>query len=245
MSAIRLVDVTLGYNRHPAVHHLDGCFAGGSMTAVVGPNGAGKSTVLKGIMGQLAPMSGTITLNGVRRSDIAYLPQQADIDHDFPLSVIDAVLLGAWRSIGAFRTAGAAVLRQADEALATVGLDGFSRRPIAALSVGQRQRMLFARLLLQDSPVILLDEPFTAIDQKTTDDLLALVRRWHSDQRTVIAVLHDHDHVRQHFPHALLLAREPIAWGATAEVLTSANLLKARGMCEAWDDHAPPCRRKA
>ena len=103
------------------------------------------------------------------------------------------------------------------------------------------QRMLFARLLLQDARVIVLDEPFNAIDAKTSADLLALVRRWHGEKRTVLAALHDLDLVKAHFPQALLLAREPVAWGATAEVLTPDNIVKARRMCEAFDEHAEAC----
>jgi zinc/manganese transport system ATP-binding protein len=120
-------------------------------------------------------------------------------------------------------------------------LTGFESRPIGSLSGGQMQRTLFARLLLQDARVILLDEPFTAIDAKTAADLFDLVRRWHSEQRTVLAALHDIDLVRSSFPQTLLLAREPVAWGKTGEVLTPENLLKARRMCEAFDDHASAC----
>ena len=107
------------------------------------------------------------------------------------------------------------------------------------------QRALFARLLLQDADVILLDEPFTAIDARTTADLLELVRRWHGESRTVVAVLHDIETVRQAFPQTLLLAREAVAWGETATVLTPENLLKARRMVEAFDSHAVPCQRDA
>ena len=126
-----------------------------------------------------------------------------------------------------------------------MGLEGFDARPIGTLSGGQMQRVLFARLLLQDAPVILLDEPFTAIDAKTTSDLLGIVRRWHDEERTVIAVLHDMEVVQQHFPEALLIAREQVAWGPAHSVLAPENLLKARGMAEAWDDHADFCHRDA
>jgi zinc/manganese transport system ATP-binding protein len=105
--------------------------------------------------------------------------------------------------------------------------------------------MLFARLLLQDARVIVLDEPLNAIDAKTSSDLLDLVRRWHSEKRTVLAALHDVDLVRANFPETLLLAREPVAWGATPEVLTADNLLKARRMCEAFDEHAEACAVEA
>ena len=107
------------------------------------------------------------------------------------------------------------------------------------------QRTLFARLLLQDAALILLDEPFTAIDAKTTADLLDLVRRWHAEARTVVAVLHDIDLVRRVFPETLLIAREPVAWGPTAETLSGENLLRARQMVEAYDPHAAACHRNA
>jgi zinc/manganese transport system ATP-binding protein len=103
------------------------------------------------------------------------------------------------------------------------------------------QRMLFARLLLQDARVIVLDEPFNAVDAKTSVDLFDLVQRWHGEKRTVLTALHDIDFVRTHFPETLLLAREPVAWGRTATVLTPENLLIARRMCEAFDQHAEEC----
>lgn len=242
---VRLTDLTLGYRRHPAVHHLSGGFRDGSLTAVVGPNGAGKSTLLKAMVGALRPLGGRVALRGLTAADIAYLPQQAEIERDFPIDVLDTVLLGHWRRVGLFRSIGGALTRQAEEALAAVGLSGFERRPIAALSAGQFQRVLFARLLLQDARLILLDEPFTAIDARTTADLLDVVRRWHGERRTVVAVLHDLEQVRSHFPDTLLLAREPVAWGCTADALAPANLIRARAMAESWDDKAALCRRSA
>jgi zinc/manganese transport system ATP-binding protein len=242
---IELDDVTLGYDRHPAVHHLRGSFVPGTLTAVIGPNGGGKSTLLKGIMGLLRPLSGRVRLHGIRRSDIAYLPQQAEIDSDFPISVLDTVLLGHWRRSGAFGGLDAAMHATAAAALKAVGLEGFETRLLGALSAGQRQRALFARVLVADSPMILLDEPFTAIDARTTADLLALVLRWGAEGRTVLAVLHDHDQVRSHFPQALMLAREAVAWGETAVVLCPENLERVRAMSEAWDQHAEYCARGA
>jgi zinc/manganese transport system ATP-binding protein len=101
--------------------------------------------------------------------------------------------------------------------------------------------MLFARLLLQDARVIVLDEPFNAVDAKTSADLFDLVRRWHGEKRTVITAMHDIDFVKANFPETLLLAREPVAWGATAEVLTAENVAKAQRMCEAFDEYAEAC----
>jgi zinc/manganese transport system ATP-binding protein len=241
--AIRFENVTLGYGRRPAVHHLNGVVAEGSLTAVVGPNGAGKSTLLKGIVGTLAPLQGRIALPGGMR--VAYLPQAAEIDRSFPLSVYDLVAMGLWSRAGLFGGIGRRDRHRIEEALAAVGLSGFERRAIGTLSGGQMQRALFARLLLQDAGLILLDEPFTAIDAKTSADLLALVRRWHDESRTVLAVLHDLDTVRRTFPHTLLIAREPVAWGATEAVLNPANLLQARRMVEAHDPHAESCARAA
>ena len=243
MSAIRLTDLTLGYDRHPAVHHLSGEIATGSLTAIVGPNGAGKSTLLKGIAGALSPLGGDIALARGRR--LAYLPQQAELDRSFPIHVYDLVAMGLWNRAGIFGRIGGGAAAKIEAAISAVGLAGFERRPIGALSGGQMQRALFARLLLQDADIILLDEPFTAIDARTTADLLALVQRWHGESRTVVAVLHDIETVRRAFPQTLLLARESVAWGATAEVLTAANLLKARRMVEAFDSHAEPCERDA
>lgn len=238
---LRFDDVTLGYDRHPAVHHLSGAIHRADLVAVIGPNGAGKSTLLKGIVGVLRPLGGTIRLNGLRREQVAYLPQQAEIDRAFPIGVFDFVAMGLWRRIGALRGLRARGHDQVVEALAAVGLTGFERRPIGTLSGGQMQRMLFARLLLQDAPLILLDEPFTAIDSRTVADLLALIEHWHGERRTILAVLHDLDQVRGHFPHALLLARELVAWGPTGEVLTATNLTRARHLCEAWDERAGIC----
>jgi len=234
-------NLTLGYERHPAVHHLDGPIQTGALVAVVGPNGAGKSTLFKGIVGILKPLAGGIELGGLAARDIAYLPQIAEIDRTFPINVFDMVAMGLWRRAGLFGGIGRKERDDVEQAIAAVGLTGFEDRAISTLSGGQMQRMLFARLLLQNARVIVLDEPFNAIDAKTSADLLDLIRRWHSERRTVLAALHDIDLVKANFPETLLLAREPVAWGSTPEVLTPANLLKARQMCEAFDDEAGAC----
>lgn len=126
-------------------------------------------------------------------------------------------------------------------ALQQVGLAGFNQRSLDSLSGGQLQRVLFARLLLEDAPLILLDEPFAAVDEATTADLLALIQQWHQQGRTIIAVLHDLHQVRSHFPKCLLLARDVFGLGATAEVLTPENLARARKMQVLADPLAPVC----
>ena len=238
-------DLTLGYDRHPAVHHLTGTVESGALMAVVGPNGAGKSTLFKGIVGAIKPLAGRIDRGGLLPRDIAYLPQIADIDRTFPINVYDMVAMGLWHRSGLFGGIDRRARDAVREAIAAVGLTGFEHRAIGTLSGGQMQRMLFARLLLQNARMIVLDEPFTAIDAKTSADLFDLVRRWHSEKRTVLAALHDVEFVRSHFPQTLLLARQPVAWGVTPEVLTPENLLKARRMCEAFDEHAAECVQAA
>jgi len=239
--ALRFRDLTLGYDRHPAVHHLDGPIETGALVAVVGPNGAGKSTLFKGIVGAIKPLAGRIERNGLAPQEIAYLPQAAEIDRSFPINVYDLVAMGLWRRAGSFGGLGQNRRDEVERAIAAVGLTGFEDRAIATLSGGQMQRMLFARLLLQDARVIVLDEPFNAVDVKTSADLFALVQRWHGERRTVLTAMHDIDFVKAHFPETLLLAREPVAWGNTATVLTPENLLTARRMCEAFDEHAAEC----
>jgi zinc/manganese transport system ATP-binding protein len=242
-SVVVLCDLTLAYEGHPAVHHLSGSLRRGSLTAIVGPNGAGKSTLLKGIVGLMRPAEGVIERARLGHGGIAYLPQHVEIERRFPISVIDTVMLGHWRRIGWMRAATRELREAAQRALGAVNLDGFEHRPIETLSAGQFQRVLFARLMVQDAELILLDEPFSAVDWRTSEDLLRLIERWHREQRTVAAVLHDLDQVRTYFPDSLLIARECVAWGATREVLMPHNLRRARQMSEAWSPEAEDCRR--
>ncbi|MBN9552970.1 MAG: metal ABC transporter ATP-binding protein [Alphaproteobacteria bacterium] len=232
-------DLTLGYNSHPAIHHLNGTVRKGSLTAVVGANGSGKSTLMKGIVGVLKPMEGAvIRMPGVRT---AYLPQQSELDRTFPARVVDLVSLGLWPKRGMLGRYTSEDRESVSKALMAVGLGGFEKRPIDTLSGGQLQRTLFARVLLQDADLILLDEPFNAVDAKTVGDLIQRIKRWHGEERTIMVVVHDLDLVRQNFPETLLLARQPVAWGDTKETLRPENLLKARRFHEAWEENAPWC----
>ncbi|XHE14921.1 zinc ABC transporter ATP-binding protein AztA [Agrobacterium deltaense] len=232
-------NLTLGYGGRAAVHHLDGDIAKGSLTAVVGANGSGKSTLMKGIAGILKPLGGECRVSpGV---SIAYLPQQSELDRTFPAQVRDLVALGLWPRRGLLgrhrsddRVAMARVLE-------VVGLSGFEKRNIDSLSGGQLQRALFARAMLQDAQLILLDEPFNAVDERTVSDLLAMIEAWVAEGRTVLAVLHDQQLVRQHFPQTLFLARKLVGLGPTADVLKADNIRQARHFHEAWEENAPWC----
>ena len=237
---VTVENLTVSYRQHPALHHISGQFATGSLTAVIGPNGSGKSTLLKSIMGLLRPAGGRVQLD-TPRARIAYMPQLTDIDRTFPMSVLDCVQLGCWSATGAWGQVTPALRLRVSTAITEVGLAGFEQRTVGSLSSGQLQRVLFARLMVQEADLILLDEPFNAMDSRTTEALLALIHRWHSEGRTVIAVLHDDEQVREHFAQTVLLARELVAWGDTAVVLTKPHLQRARALAEAWDDHADIC----
>jgi zinc/manganese transport system ATP-binding protein len=213
-----LHDVTVRYGRRTALEAVSGEFASGSLTAVVGANGAGKSTLLAAIAGVVRLAGGAVDCPA--RQQLAYLPQLTAIDRDYPLTVSELITLGGWRKFGAFRAPNAALRARATEAAETVGLAGrLAARPIGELSVGELQRALFARLILQDAAVILVDEPFAAVDAQTMSVLLDQVAHWHQEGRTVIAVLHDLELVRARFPSTLVLARRCVAWGATETAL--------------------------
>ncbi len=231
-------DLTIAYKRHPAVHHLNWEVQAGEAWAIYGPNGAGKSTLLKTVAGLMKPSSGHLHLN---EKIIALLSQQRELDVRFPITVWQTILQGAWRRKKLWGKICDKEKAHGLAALSAVELSGFENRTLDTLSAGQLQRVLFARAIMQDAPVILLDEPFNAVDQRSTYHLLQVIGQWQREGRTVIAVLHDIEQIRCHFSHTLLLARESVAQGLTEAVLTPHHLQQARAMAEAWDDQAPAC----
>ena len=210
---VLLRNVTVRYGRRTALEAVSGEFASGSLTAVVGANGAGKSTLLAAIAGVVRLAEGAV--NCAARQRMAYLPQLAAIDRDYPLTVSELITLGGWREFGAFHSPGRALRAQAVAVAEKVGLTRRLAWPIGEISVGELQRALFARLILQDPRIILLDEPFATVDVQTMSVLLDQVTQWHREGRTVIAVLHDLDLVQARFPSTLVLARRCVAWGTT------------------------------
>ena len=232
--SIAVAGAVVAYRGRAAFEPLTGEFAAGSMTAVIGPNGAGKTSLLEAIAGAVPLAEGRIDAGD--RNRIAYLPQRSQIDRSFPIRVSDVVALGFVPRLGAWRGFAASQRDAAAAALAAVGLVGAGASLVGELSAGQFQRALFARTLVQQADVVLLDEPFNAIDARTTADLLALLHGWHRAGRTIVAVLHDNELVRSHFPHALLLARRCVAWGTTPRVLEAANLDEAHRLALAWEE---------
>lgn len=220
---ITLHNVTFGYAASSPLGTLSGSFSTGSLTAIVGENGSGKSTLLKTLAGLITPLAGSLTYDGTAAPRIGYLPQLSEFDRQFPLSVMDLVLMGSLPQRGLFGGLNSLWRRNAYAALEAVAMTAFATRPIGHLSGGQLQRVLFARLLLMDAPVLLLDEPFTGIDAETTQALLALIHQRHQQGCTVLAVLHDRDIVDSHFPLVLQLSAAGHRWGATHDIFTSAR----------------------
>ncbi|MEY4753770.1 MAG: hypothetical protein RJA44_1445 [Pseudomonadota bacterium] len=221
---IRLEQLSVSYRHRLAVSHVSGSFAPGALTAIVGPNGAGKTSLLSAITGRLAPSSGAVLMPAALRQRLAWLPQHAHLERGVPLRVQDVVALGLWRELGAFGGLRPEQLARIEQALQAVGLADCAEQSVAALSAGQCQRMLFARVLVQDPAVVLLDEPFNAVDEDTTAALVALLLRWRDEGRTIIAVLHDLALVRRIADQILWLDQRCLAWGPTAEVLHSRAL---------------------
>ena len=225
---VALRHLTVGYRERVAVEAVSGTFAAGSLTAIVGANGAGKTTLLHAIAGLVTPLHGSIDVTGAEiAADLAYLPQRDAIDRDFPISVLEFAALGGWARIGALGRVPPELRSRGMNALQAVGLDDLAGRMIGELSVGQFRRALFARVIVQDAAIVLLDEPFAGVDATTSNHLLGLMRRWHDEGRTVLVALHDLEQVLAIFPETLLLARKPIAWGETAAALAPENLVKA------------------
>ena len=239
-SVIHVEDLTMAYRETPVLWDIDLDIPACVRCAIVGPNGAGKSTLLKAVMG-LLKHSGSVAWQDLSRCDIAYLPQQSDIDRSQPLTVFELAAMGLWYEIGFFGRLTAAQRERVLHALARVEMADFAQRQISALSNGQFQRVLFARMLVQNAQFLLLDEPFNAVDAKTTYALLDLLRQENQAGRAVIAVLHDYEQVRAYFPHTFLLAREKVADGKTEAVLTDELLLRANALAQKAEDEAQWC----
>ncbi|PWC16920.1 metal ABC transporter ATP-binding protein [Brenneria corticis] len=218
---IALQELAFGYRGQAPLGILSGRFQAGSLTAIIGANGSGKSTLLKTLAGLLPPLSGAFTIDNAKKNAIGYLPQLSEFDRQFPVSVGDLVLMGCLPHCGILRGVTGRWRAGAMQALEAVDMAAFAHQHIGKLSGGQLQRVLFARLLLTQSPIILLDEPFTGIDGQTTLTLLNIVRQLHQEGRTILAVLHDLDLVERYFPLALQLANGEHRWGACRSVLSA------------------------
>ncbi len=222
---LRADGLTLGYRDTAVVRDVRFELARGDVLAVVGHNGSGKSTLMKTLLGALPPLSGTLDWPDGRPGTIAYLGQRTEFDSRFPIRVRDLAAMGAWPGLGFLGRIDGRCRSRIEAALERTGTAGIADMPLHKLSAGQLQRALFARTMVQDAPLILLDEPFTAIDQTTEAALLALIDGWAAEGRTVILVLHDLSAVLQHCTSSLLLGNGGARFGGPRETLTPAGLI--------------------
>lgn len=218
--------LTLGYAGEPLVKSLSFRLAAGDVLAVVGHNGAGKSTLVKTLLGVIAPLSGAFGWPNGKPATIAYLGQRTEFDGRFPIRVRDLAAMGAWRGLGLIGRLGSAERDRIEDALRRTNIADIADQPLHVLSAGQLQRALFARAMVQNAPLLLLDEPFTAIDQTTESELLKLIDAWAAEGRAVILVLHDLSAVLQHCNKALLLGNGLASYGPPRQVLTPSNLVQ-------------------
>ena len=230
--------------RHATVTYRNGLTAirdasfevpAGTITALVGVNGSGKSTIFKAIMGFVRLAAGEISILGepvgkaLRKNLVAYVPQAEEVDWNFPVLVEDVVMMGRYGHMGMMRIAGAADRKAVDDALARVGMADFRKRQIGELSGGQKKRVFLARALAQDGRVILLDEPFTGVDVKTEDAIVALLRELRDEGRVILVSTHNLGSVPEFCDRTVLVKGTVLAYGPTPEIFTQANLERAFG----------------
>lgn len=224
-AAVRLRDITLGYPGHVLFRRLTIDMHASETLAIVGANGSGKSTFVKMLLGLVPPLSGAVQWVGDRKPRIGYLAQLTEFDRRFPIRVRDLVAMGAWGGFGLTAGLGLAGRRKVEAALDEVGVLDQADQPLHKLSGGQLQRALFARVMLQDAPVILLDEPFSAVDQSTEAHLLTIIQKWRTEGRAIALVVHDLSSVLDHCDRALLLGMGEAHHGPVKDVLTSDRLV--------------------
>lgn len=225
--------LTVSYGEKPAVFSIDASFPAGGMTAIVGPNGAGKSTFLKGVLGIVPRLAGEVRFFGLPfsqvRADVAYVPQRASVDWDFPARVIDVVVMGLYREIGLFRFAGRRQRSRALHCLERVGMQDFADRQIGQLSGGQQQRVFLARALAQNAELYLLDEPFAGVDAATEHAIVSVLKQLKAEGKTVVCVHHDLSTVAAYFDRVILINMHKLAEGPIATAFTPETLQATYG----------------
>lgn len=240
--AISINNITVAYNNQPVLWQLNVTVTSGILLAVVGPNGAGKTTLMKTLLGFMKPIAGTISFFGKSleqmRGSIAYIPQRSSVDWDFPLTVLDVVLMGRYYHIGWFRRPSSRDYMRAHEAIAQVNLSAFTHSPISQLSGGQQQRVFLARALVQEADIFLLDEPFAAVDMATEKNIISILTQLRTQGKTIVVVHHDLQTVADYFDWALLLNVERIAYGPVNQVL------KPEFICAAYESSSRSMEHK-
>lgn len=226
-------DLTISYSSKPALWGVDFSLPEGSITGVIGPNGSGKSTLLKAVMGLVPLTSGYVKIFGKPldeiRSRVSYVPQRESVDWDFPVSVLDVVLMGRYVKVGMLRNIRKEDRHIAMECLEKVGMSDFTKRQISQLSGGQQQRVFIARALAQEADFYLMDEPFAGVDAATEEAIITLLREMASANKSVVVVHHDLDSVPEYFDSLVMLNMRLVAAGSIKDVFTPELLRKTYG----------------
>jgi manganese/zinc/iron transport system ATP- binding protein len=232
-SPLAVRGMTVAYGERPVVFSVDMTVAAGSMTAIVGPNGAGKSTLLKAALGIVPAVSGVVTAFGLPVAQagrrIAYVPQRASVDWDFPARVRDVVAMGLYRDLGLLGRMGRRHRDRVHDSLDRVSMADFADRQIGQLSGGQQQRVFLARALAQEADLYLLDEPFAGVDAATERAVIGVLKGLQAAGRTVVAVHHDLSTVADYFDRVFLMNVRRVAEGTVAAAFTAAALQAAYG----------------
>ncbi|MDJ0823403.1 MAG: metal ABC transporter ATP-binding protein [Paracoccaceae bacterium] len=230
---LALRGLTVSYHDEPVVFSVDMTIVPGSMTGIIGPNGAGKSTLLKAALGIVTPLAGRVTVwgqpLGKMRDRIAYVPQRASVDWDFPTQVLDVVLMGMYRELGLLRRVRPRHVAHAMECLTRVGMQDFAERQIGQLSGGQQQRVFLARALAQKADLYLLDEPFAGVDAATEAAIIGVLKALRDEGKTVVAVHHDLSTVEAYFDRVFLINRRRMGEGPVATAFTQDALQATYG----------------
>lgn len=236
MIGLVINDITVTYkNGHTALHNASFTLPVGSITALVGVNGSGKSTLFKSIMGFVTLAKGSVEILGLpvpealKSNRVAYVPQSEEIDWDFPVLVEDVVMMGRYGHMNMLRMARKIDRQKVSIALERVGLQALRHRQIGELSGGQKKRVFLARALAQESQVVLLDEPFTGVDVKTEEQIMALLRVLRDEGKVILVSTHNLGSVPEFCDRAVLIDRTVLASGETREVFTQENLQRAFG----------------
>ncbi len=233
MNALQTQGLTVRYGDAPVLEGATIAVRPGTMVAIIGPNGAGKSTLLKATLGLIPAESGTVRVFGQTfdeaRARVAYVPQRASVDWDFPVRAIDVVLMGLYRELGLLGRVKTTHRRRALECLARVGMQDFASRQIGALSGGQQQRVFLARALAQGADLYLLDEPFAGVDAATETAIVTVLKSLRDGGATVIAVHHDLSTVAEYYEEVILLNRQVITQGPVAQAFTPDTLARTYG----------------
>ena len=236
MVGLDVNNITVTYkNGHTAIHDTSFSLPRGTITALVGVNGSGKSTLFKSIMGFVSLAAGSVEILGLtvrkalKTNQVAYVPQSEEIDWNFPVLVEDVVMMGRYGHMNMFRRAKDKDHQMIEMALSRVGMESFRGRQIGELSGGQKKRVFLARALAQESQVILLDEPFTGIDVKTEEQIMALLREMRSEGKVILVSTHNLGSVPEFCDRAVLINRTVLASGTTESVFTQENLQLAFG----------------